>query len=280
MNFTPQTIRQDLKCGKGSISQGEKCSKGTASSVTKSARKKKNEVINKALVVAGTALTAGGVLYGMSKFKKSKIAAGLAGDKKNTPEQTMSKGKEAFSHMRGVPLATELAGAGVGLAGIGITRYGVENKNQKAAVAGAALTYLGASTAFSGYRMRQGIKQAETEFTEQAQDYKKQYYSAQEAAKARQKAAGSGYTNSKTKPNASVPNPYKDLGVSETTPDAELKEKWKRLMRENHPDLGGDPRKAVQINAAYQEILRRRGRRDSIWADGFSLDIEDLYTRL
>jgi len=43
-------------------------------------------------------------------------------------------------------------------------------------------------------------------------------------------------------------------------------------MRENHPDAGGDPEKAKNINAAYQEIMRRRGRRDSIYADGFDID--------
>jgi Skp family chaperone for outer membrane proteins len=30
MNLTPSTVRADLKCGKGSISEGEKCSKGSA----------------------------------------------------------------------------------------------------------------------------------------------------------------------------------------------------------------------------------------------------------
>jgi hypothetical protein len=47
-------------------------------------------------------------------------------------------------------------------------------------------------------------------------------------------------------------------------------------MRENHPDVGGDPRKAQQINAAYQEIMRRRGKLDSMYADGFDFDLEAL----
>jgi len=33
MNLTPSTVRADLKCGNGSISQGEKCTKGTAQTV-------------------------------------------------------------------------------------------------------------------------------------------------------------------------------------------------------------------------------------------------------
>ena len=76
--------------------------------------------------------------------------------------------------------------------------------------------------------------------------------------------------------NKAVPNPFKDLGVSERASDAEIKKQWLKLMRQNHPDVGGDPRKAQQINAAYQEVMRRRGKFDSMYADGFDLDLDDL----
>jgi len=64
--------------------------------------------------------------------------------------------------------------------------------------------------------------------------------------------------------------------MSEGASDADIKKKWLQLMRENHPDVGGDPRKAQQINAAYQEIMRRRGKLDSIYADGFNIDLGAL----
>ena len=64
------------------------------------------------------------------------------------------------------------------------------------------------------------------------------------------------------------------MGVDSNITDADLKKVWLKKMRENHPDVGGDPRKAQEINAAYQEILLARGRRDSIWAEGFSPENE------
>ena len=35
-------------------------------------------------------------------------------------------------------------------------------------------------------------------------------------------------------------------------------------MRKHHPDMGGDPEKAKQINAAYTELMRRLGRSDRL----------------
>lgn len=70
--------------------------------------------------------------------------------------------------------------------------------------------------------------------------------------------------------------PSAAVQVGESASDADIKKKWLQLMRENHPDVGGDPRKAQQINAAYQEIMRRRGKLDSMYADGFDFDLEAL----
>jgi hypothetical protein len=47
MNLTPSTVRADLKCGNGSISQGEKCSKGSAQTVQPKQYKKGNVEPNK-----------------------------------------------------------------------------------------------------------------------------------------------------------------------------------------------------------------------------------------
>ena len=59
MALTPATLRADLKCGKGSISEGEKCSKGA---VSKAGRTEALKTAGKVALVAGA--LAGGALGG------------------------------------------------------------------------------------------------------------------------------------------------------------------------------------------------------------------------
>lgn len=47
-------------------------------------------------------------------------------------------------------------------------------------------------------------------------------------------------------------------------------------MMQHHPDRGGDPETAKKINEAYQAILRSKGIKDSIYADGFDIDWEAI----
>lgn len=271
--LTPDTIRRDLKCGKGSISKGEKCTKGPAVATSKSGKKTKDPgLLNKALVLGGTAAIVGGIGYGAHKHNRGMKISKESPGPRAAPEEQISQGRRAFKEFRAVPVAAKIVGAGITAAGVGIAKYGLENQNAAAIVGGGYLTALGASTFAQSAAMKSQLLSSETEFELKAEQYKQQYYSAREAAKQRQKQAGSNYTNSRTAPNKAVLDPFKDLGVKETASDAEIKSVWLRLMRENHPDAGGDPRKAAQINAAYQEILRRRGRKDSIWADGFTID--------
>lgn len=271
--LTPQTIRLDLKCGKGSISKGEKCTKGPATAATRSGKKTKDPgLLNKALVLGGTAAVIGGIGYGAYKYNRGMQISKESPGPRATPEEQIAQGRRAFKEVRALPLAAKVVGAGITAAGVGIAKYGVENQNAAAIVGGGYLTALGATTFIQSGAMKTQLQAGETEFELKGEQYKQQYYAAREAAKRRQKEAGNYYTNSRTSANKAVPNPFKDLGVKETASDAEIKSAWLRLMRQNHPDAGGDPRKATQINAAYQEILRRRGRKDSIWADGFSID--------
>lgn len=273
MTLSPRSVRQDLKCGKGAISKGEKCSKGPAVAASHSSKKTKEPgLLNKALVLGGTAAVIGGIGYGAYKYNRAMQIAKEKPGPRATPEEQIAVGRRAFKEVRAVPVAAKIVGAGIAAAGVGIAKYGLENKNAAAIVGGGYLTALGASTFAQSEVMRSQMQSGEAEFELKAEQYKQQYYSAREAAKQRQKQAGNYHTNSSTSPNKAVPNPFKDLGVKETASDAEIKRAWLRLMRENHPDAGGDPRKATQINAAYQEILRRRGRKDSIWADGFTID--------
>lgn len=51
-----------------------------------------------------------------------------------------------------------------------------------------------------------------------------------------------------------IKNPYDTLGVSKTSTQDEIKDAYRKLMKETHPDVGGDQEKAKDINEAY-EIL-------------------------
>jgi hypothetical protein len=78
-------------------------------------------------------------------------------------------------------------------------------------------------------------------------------------------------------PSGSAYDPFKDLGITETASDSEVKKAWLKGIRTHHPDVGGDPEAAKRTNAAYHEIRRRRGLADSnldsdlasVWAYGF-----------
>lgn len=85
-----------------------------------------------------------------------------------------------------------------------------------------------------------------------------------DAAWARAKAGGSG------RPGASEPDPYGVLGIPPGATDAMVREAWRNLVRENHPDAlaaKGVPEqfvrqaheKVARINAAWDRIKRERG---------------------
>jgi hypothetical protein len=57
-------------------------------------------------------------------------------------------------------------------------------------------------------------------------------------------------------------NPFKDLGVDANASDDDIQKAYRKAARANHPDLGGDPEKMKKVNSAYEEIKRRRGRKD------------------
>ena len=275
MTLSPSTLRQDLKCGKGSISKGEKCKKGPA---TKAKDKSfaNTGLVNKALVVGGAAALVGGAAFGVHKYRRGKAVLANELGSRATPEQQISKGKQVFKEMRGVSLGTKIAGAGIALAGAGLTKYGVENQNMAATMGGLYVMGIGGNTMVGGSKMNRSFNEQEADFDLRTGQYKKQYYQAQNEAKQRQKEGGSSHSKARTGSNKAVTDPFKDLGVPESASDAEIKKAWLKLLRTSHPDVGGDPRKASQYNAAYQEINRRRGRKDSIWASGFNIDWEAI----
>jgi hypothetical protein len=89
-------------------------------------------------------------------------------------------------------------------------------------------------------------------------------------------ASGAGYRGARPPRRGYQGNPFQDLGVSASASTAELKKAWKAKMMQHHPDRGGDPEVAKKINEAYQAILRSKGIKDSIYADGFDIDWDAL----
>ena len=240
MTFTPASIRNDLKCGKGAISKGERCHKGLATKAS----------IQERILKYGGALGAIGSLAYATRRNSNVFAA------------------------------TSALQASVGAVASGFALEGERTKNRaKRSLATAIAASNFSAAAFNAYaaRLVGKSKSQEREFDQRFNRGRQQSSEAYSRAwnNAQQVGAGSNggsrYTG-RSRPNSAAPTPYKDLGVSETASDAELKATWLKLMRQNHPDAGGDPRKATQINAAYQEILRRRGRSDAIWASGFTVD--------
>ena len=49
-------------------------------------------------------------------------------------------------------------------------------------------------------------------------------------------------------------DPYEVLGVSRTAPDSVIKAAFRARIRETHPDAGGDPALAQQVNDAYATL--------------------------
>ena len=55
-------------------------------------------------------------------------------------------------------------------------------------------------------------------------------------------------------------DPYQVLGVADTASSAEIKAAYRALVKQHHPDAGGDEQAILAINAAW-EVLRDRERR-------------------
>jgi len=79
MALTPATLRLDLKCGRGSISEGEKCTKGAAQQVQPArqsqVKRSRNKAIKTVLLAAALGAGIGAVRGGLSARKSRKAYA-------------------------------------------------------------------------------------------------------------------------------------------------------------------------------------------------------------
>lgn len=207
------TERLDLKCGKGSISEGETCHKGTPT------KAKKYEPTLADRLNAG--ITGAASLYsgGMGLFN-----LGLAAQHKSAGHAIAGAG--------------QLLGAGVGLRGSGEYMKGRKLSGDLHTFGALGLSMggeaLGGAVAASDFRRRQA--------------------------------------NSVANKPYEGPDPYKSLGLNKNTSIRDARAAYLKIATEQHPDKGGDANKFRAAKEAYEELVRRnKGRRDSIWADGFDL---------
>lgn len=52
-----------------------------------------------------------------------------------------------------------------------------------------------------------------------------------------------------------MPNPLELLGLPETATESEVRQRWRALLHEVHPDVGGNVVQFRELRAAYQEAL-------------------------
>jgi len=56
---------------------------------------------------------------------------------------------------------------------------------------------------------------------------------------------------------------YETLGLDPDATDAEVKTRYRELLKEHHPDMGGDPKNFMKIRKAYLKIMESRAEGES-----------------
>lgn len=262
MTLSPSTLRTDLKCGKGSISEGEKCSKGAATKRAPRAGAKE-----RFLKKAGTIGALGSLGYTAVSLARGKSGQAMGGLSAFMASSSAYSAGEAMGYERkGQKAKARVARAQAGIAG----GY---------ALGAAALLGLEASAT---RRYTQNVASgSDREWQNRYTQERRGTYGGTGGG-----TGGAGYRGSQqggagAQGGARRPprrgyqgDPFRELGVSSSASAADLKKAWKAKMMQHHPDRGGDPETAKKINEAYQSILRSKGIKDSVYADGFDIDWE------
>lgn len=248
MILSPATLRLDLKCGKGSISEGEKCTKGAATKRAPRAGAKE-----RFLKKAGTIGALGSLGYTAVSLARGKSGQAMGGLSAFMASSSAYSAGEAMGYERkGQKAKARLARTQAGIA----AGYGL---------GAAALLGLEASAT---RRYTQNVAGGSD------REWQNRY--TQERRGTYGGAGGAGAQGGARRPprRGYQGDPFRELGVSSSASAADLKKAWKAKMMQHHPDRGGDPETAKKINEAYQAILRAKGIKDSIYADGFDIDWE------
>jgi hypothetical protein len=240
MNLTPTSLRLDLKCGKGSIPEGEKCTKGRATKRAPRAGAKERFLKKAGMIgfTGGLGYTAVSLAKGNANHAVGGLSAAMAGASAYNAGEAMGYERKGQNAKAKVARMQAGIAAGYGLAGAALLGYeaSATRRYARATARGA-----GRPGGGGGYRP----------------------------------PGGGGYQGARRPPRRGYQgDPFRELGVSSSASAADLKKAWKAKMRQHHPDRGGDPEMAKKINEAYQAILRSKGIKDSIWADGFDIDWE------
>jgi hypothetical protein len=250
MTLTPATLRTDLKCGKGAISEGEKCTKGAATKRAPRAGAKE-----RFLKKAGTIGALGSLGYTAVSLARGKSGQAMGGLSAFMASSSAYSAGEAMGYERkGQKAKARLARAQAGIA----AGYGL---------GAAALLGLEASAT---RRYTQNVASGSD------REWQNRY--TQERRGTYGGTGGAGAQGGARRPprRGYQGDPFRELGVSSSASAADLKKAWKAKLKQHHPDLGGDPETAKKINEAYQAILRAKGIKDSIYTDGFDIDWDSI----
>ena len=55
-----------------------------------------------------------------------------------------------------------------------------------------------------------------------------------------------------------TPKEYKILGLDDNVTNKEIKERYRYLIKQYHPDNGGDSKEFIKIQKAYEKIMKSR----------------------
>jgi hypothetical protein len=241
--LTPASLRLDKKCGASAIAKNKQCRKG-AGSVAKqrTPRAGQTEKLQKRI---GMGLNVVGTVTGITGAVTNNVEA--------------------------MGVGHALSGVGTNIHGRGMRREAQRKGNKKLAekarlqmFSGGVQALFGTGGIAAGVELRRQMrKTAESAGQREYEHQKRGYY----------RPPGAGGAGEAPPPrNSYKGDPFKDLGVDPKASDADIKKAYARAARANHPDLGGDEEKMKKVNAAYEAIKRRRGRKDDFTLDSLTAE--------